>query len=836
MARFEMRVSFPRLFALMAAFWGSGAAGLFASQPPDPAPAATQDDALPKHARLRLGSDRFHHGSSVDQAIYTPDGKSLVTIDRNHVIRVWDAAGGRIVREIGEHGSLFREIALSPDGARLATIEASGGPRLWDVAAGRERKRWHVSTNAFYANPTFSPDGRTLATSAHQFDQASRKMQISIDLWEVHAPSERRRSLPGDWNSLWNLAFSPDGNTLATASDDTDPNVVGPKAVRGSARLFDVARLEERTRFTPEGGSVRSVAFSPDGKDLAYAVADGTVRIRDLKTGQERVLKSDPGNHGGANPRRGRRLIPAQGNEVMGRLAFAPDGKVLAAGSVGAGIDGDYALAAIQLWDVAGGNELHRIPAHQQWVSSLSFSPDGRTLASTGVEPLVRFWDPTTGREALSQPGHRSEVRALVVSPDDRTVFTGGDDGTVRQWDLVSGRELGVIASFGNPADALAVSPDGKTLLVGGALGGRFVLWSIAERREIRELPRLVPRNPVRHVAFSPDGATVASERRIWDVATGRVLVSFRDRDERNNSNANFFPIYYSPDGKQVITTENEGARVWDIASGQEARWAVRARIHHDRTALSPDGRYLATGGSVGHFQGGEQDPRILLWELATGQAVATLIGHEESTNGMSFSPDGRLLASGSGTWESGNDATLRVWDLATSRELRRFAGHPGAVNAVAFTRDGRSIISGSADATALVWDVADLMNGPPLAGASHQAAWDALAGDDAKAAYRAGWVLSTASATGFLRDHLHPAAAPDPKGVPAASGPIAPPETLRTLRALAPLERIATPEARGVLEQMGRGHPDAIETRESRSTLDRLSRPTKARAEAGAG
>ena len=103
----------------------------------------------------------------------------------------------------------------------------------------------------------------------------------------------------------------------------------------------------------------------------------------------------------------------------------------------------------------------------------------------------------------------------------------------------------------------------------------------------------------MRHVAFSPDGKTVASEWRIWDVATGQVLVTFRDRDEEKNRSANFFPIFYSPDGKQMITTENEGARIWDIRSGKEARWAVRARIHHDQVALSPDGRYLATGWAL---------------------------------------------------------------------------------------------------------------------------------------------------------------------------------------------------------------------------------------------
>ena len=111
------------------------------------------------------------------------------------------------------------------------------------------------------------------------------------------------------------------------------------------------------------------------------------------------------------------------------------------------------------------------------------------------------------------------------------------------------------------------------------------------------------------------------------------------------------------------------------------------------------------------------------------------------------------------------------------------------------------------------------------------KARWTELAGNDARAAYRATWALSVPSAVPFLREHLRPATSPDPKGIPAASGPIAPPEVLRTLRAIAALERVGTPEARAVLERMARGNPGAIETRDAKSALDRLSRRPAAQA-----
>ncbi len=300
-----------------------------------------------------------------------------------------------------------------------------------------------------------------------------------------------------------------------------------------------------------------------------------------------------------------------------------------------------------------------------------------------------------------------------MFSPAHGTVFTGGYDGTIRQWEPGSGRELGIIARFASPPDALAVAPDGKTLLVGGSLGGRLVLWSVADRRELRRFPRVVEGNPVRHFAFSPDGQSVASEGRIWNATTGRVVMNLRHTADENRANTNFFPVFYSSTGKQLITTENQGARIWNVASGKEIRWAVHEKIHFGRVAISSDSRLLATGGVVGHFPGAPVDPTIHVWDLASGKEIAALHGHEESTNGLSFSPNGRLLASCSGDYRSNKDATVRIWDIASGRQLRRFAAHRGSVNAVAFSSDGRSVVSGGEDGTGLVWDVSDIKVNP---------------------------------------------------------------------------------------------------------------------------
>jgi WD40 repeat protein len=664
------------------------------------------DDPLPAHARARLGTIRFHGGDSVGQVFYTPDGRSLVTSDATNIIRVWDAASGWIVREVGDPKIDFREMALSPDGKTLGTTIYPSQLRLWDVATGREEKRWHEAQDEdsrfleFDHSLGFSPDGRTLAVGVRQYHQATKTYEKWIDLRDTSARSEHRRRLKADWLRLNDLAFAPDGRTLATASIDTEVNAsghqVGPE--KGSVRLWDVATGRERRRFAVEGRSVQSLAISPDSRWLAASITDGTLPIYDLATGRER----EPG------------LIqqPADRPQAMNCLRFSPDGSILAGGAQGVvAYRGDFSLADVHLWDVATGRERHRIPAHQQGIASLAFAPDGRTLASCGIEAAIRFWDVATGREAVEHVGHRSAIRTLAVSPVDGTVFTGSYDGTIRRWDPASGRELGVIAQFPDPAIFWSLAPDARSLVAPTNMGMRLELWSVAERREIRRLPRASATTPVQRVIWSPDGKTVAAEGRIWDVATGQVRLVFRTRDGQDASTRGWFPISYSPDGKTVISERREELFFWDVASGKEVGPAVRLdRPCGVAVALSPDGGLLASGGIVYRSSHDERvDPPIRLYEVATGRVVATMNGHEETTLGLAFSPDGRWLASGSGDQWSANDCTVRIWSVATGRELRRFEGHRGKVNAVAFTPDGRSVVSGSEDATALVWDVSDL-------------------------------------------------------------------------------------------------------------------------------
>jgi predicted Ser/Thr protein kinase len=286
------------------------------------------------------------------------------------------------------------------------------------------------------------------------------------------------------------------------------------------------------------------------------------------------------------------------------------------------------------------------LKGHTNSVTALSWSSDGRLLASSGEDRRVKLWKVADRKPEGNDQVHPAGVLGVALSPDGRLLASGAWDGKVRVW-LVSGStEMNVL--------------DGHTAFV-------------------------------QSVAFSPDGKRLASASydrtvRVWDAENGTTLQIL------SGHAAGVECVAWSPDGKLLVSASlDHTLRVWDAESGEQRRVLAGHADFVESAAFSPDSSLLASAG---------WDGRVKLWDLATGAVKATFEGHTGEAMAVAFSPDGKVLASG------GSDAMVRLWHVGTQVELRVLPGHTARVLSVAFSKDGRQLASSSFDGSIRIWDV----------------------------------------------------------------------------------------------------------------------------------
>ncbi len=502
-------------------------------------------------------------------------------------------------------------------------------------------------------------------------------------LWGVS--DQARVILRGHNGSVPSVAFSPDGKQIVSGSEDN------------TIRVWDANKGAELMTLRGHRGSVRSVALSPDGKWIVSGSEDNTIRVWDANKGVE--LMTLWGHRGSVRS-----------------VALSPDGKWIVSGSedrtvkvwdgrggaevmtlrghnavvnsVAFSPDGKWIVSGsedrtVKVWDGHGGAEVMTLRGPESGVSSVAFSPDGRRIVSSDSDGVLKVWGVDTGAEVMTLRGHNGYVSTVAFSPDSRRIVSSSWDGTLRIWDADSGREVRALQGHAGYVLSAAFSPDG-TRIVSGGYDGMLNVWYAESGAEV------MMRQEVYSVAFRPDGKRLVvscgnNTPKVLDAASGTEVMTLR------GGAGYILSVEYSPDGERIVSSSWDGTlKIWDADSGRE----VRALQGHAgdvlSAAFSPDGRRIVSGS---------EDKTLKVWDANSGSALMTLPGHKGDVYSVAFSPDGRRIVSGSG------DNTLKIWDADSGSEVRTLQGHKGYVSEVAFSPDGRWIVSSSWDGTLGVWD-----------------------------------------------------------------------------------------------------------------------------------
>jgi WD40 repeat protein len=330
----------------------------------------------------------------------------------------------------------------------------------------------------------------------------------------------------------------------------------------------------------------------------------------------------------------------------------------------------------LEYWK-ADAREVKTFLGHSQGVWAVAYAPDGQTLASGGLDRLVRIWDIETGRLLRSLRGHTDDIRAILFTADGQTLITGSEDRTIRFWNPKTGEPTKLLFTrYDHSVCSLSLSPDGL-MLARGSHNKDIKIWEVTTGTE---LMTLLGKDAYDHhwsvcVAFSPDGIHLASGNDIGKIRLWEVLPN---GEEKLLHDGHWQEI---PDD----STEQRGYFVEDDGGFQKAMdyWI-------GAMTFTPDGKILITGS---------RDTTIKFFEMPQLNEIRTLRGHQGWVRALAVSPDGRVLVSGS------DDHTIRFWDIATGRLIRTLKGHTGGVRGLCFSPDGLRLASASWDRTVKLWE-----------------------------------------------------------------------------------------------------------------------------------
>jgi WD40 repeat protein/uncharacterized caspase-like protein len=687
--------------------------------------------------------------------LFSPDGKLLATgTFRSSSIKLWETATSRKLRELTPGSSsavaISTVVAFSPDNRFVAAAGGDNSVKVWEIASGRELQTLSGTQGTMMASigvyfMAFTPDNRLVTLSD------------ALRVWDINTGSELVKvqmsidSMSG-FSSDGGSSLTPDGKQLAIIATDPDSEI----------RFIDLAtgRDAKRIKLPSDNLSGIQISFSPDGHLLIAAMEDKRFKFWDLTNKNSKELGTATNEFCPIKFSRDGRLLylsdnyniriwevssfrelpnlklPNSGTVKTGVGAFAAfseDGKRIATG----GFDTDTII-----WDTETGKPLSKLNGRTNMAYNVAFSADGSQLATGGRTR----WDLKTGRGLRVSSIPRDKTYP-VQSPDGHLLAViKPNNGVMTIVDAASGSVLFTLNPSGDPgiAERAIFSEDGSLLAVrygpntdtpisaGTARGSSVKIWAVKSGSELRSIGT---EEPVAEFAFSKDGkslATIGSMGAVtlWDTQSGSKLRDFSSSPMKTmNDLIKAQQTGRRPNMPNIADLQSMMGEMMTNMIGGLASGSVGRKI--TSVTFSPDGRTLVTGGydaksnmDVGAMIGGaanqkrqknqktpqdtaelmrdlkvETTGQAKLWNVTTGQEIATLKGHGKAITKVAFSRDGKLLAT------SSNEDTIKIWDLASQRELKTLTGHSAQIDSMDFSPDNRLLASAAEDGATFLWD-----------------------------------------------------------------------------------------------------------------------------------